>query len=496
MRPTVNNVRRHFMLYGLWLFLLAVLIGRLLLLMVWQPVVGGGHIGTVRWRMDEEHFHVRMTDDGRGHILFADGAIWSPPSTLQAGRVQQVPAAIGPELVGTIGQPDVWPSGARVLPEAGRTGLEYALDTLLMSKRPNLVGDLRVAANGGALDKAKLPVTKQPYTIRAERGSDVITTIDETDERRAEAVLQRVKVAHGAIVSLELPNAKVRVLASANHRRSDALVAATPGSIFKIMTAAAALDTHAYRAQARFFCDGQVHWPHVRMHCWRAHGKISFVDAIAQSCDVTFAQIGIHLGRRPLEAEAKRFGLFTSGIEKFKGHALLPGANSGVLYRQRGADAGLLANTAIGQEDVRMSPLQGALMAATIAEHGQYRKASLIDGVQKGRHRETYVPQFPSVACDAFTADVISQGMWAAVHAPKGTAHALNALPIAAKTGTAELPNGNVNAWLIGYQVNEKDEPVRAFALCVENEAGWAAHKKLFEMAQAWFGNLPHVTAP
>lgn len=194
-----------------------------------------------------------------------------------------------------------------------------------------------------------------------------------------------------------------------------------------------------------------------------------------------------------MEAEAKRFGLFTSGIEKFKGHALLPGANHGVLYRQRGADAGLLANAAIGQEDVRMSPLQGALMAATIAEHGQYRTATLIDGVQKGRHRELYAPQFASTACDAFTADVISQGMWAAVHAPKGTAHVLSALPIAAKTGTAELPNGHVNAWLIGYQVNEKGEPVRAFALCVENEAGWVAHKKLFEMAQAWFGNLPHT---
>ncbi|WAH38510.1 penicillin-binding transpeptidase domain-containing protein [Alicyclobacillus dauci] len=468
-----------------WFFFLAVLVGRLFVLMAF-PSVRGVHpvrsASLTRFHMDAEHFRLVMTDDARGQILFRDGTPWSRPSILHGAKVVQAPPSIAPELLGTIGEPDVWPSTTRSIPEQGRSGLEWSLDPILAGKRAEYTA-VMVGPDGKSIPSSQQAVTSVP----ALRGEDVTTTVDARQEARAEMLLRRTGISHGSIVSIALPNREFSVIASADHAHSDALHAIAPGSIFKLITLAAALDSHSYASNDSFFCDGRVHAPQVRMNCWRVHGTISIIDALAQSCDSTFAQIGMQLGRKALLTEADRFRLNRTGIAPFHGRAMLPSANSAVLYRHAGGDNGLMANTAIGQEDVRMTPVQGADLAATIAMHGVYEDTTLVRGTKAQTEERLSASRVRQAAqaCQPYTAMVLQKGMWDAVHDRLGTALALHSFPIAAKTGTAELLNGRVNAWLVGYRF-AGGRPTEAFALCVENEPSNKAHEHLFSLAENW----------
>ncbi|GMA59979.1 penicillin-binding transpeptidase domain-containing protein [Alicyclobacillus fastidiosus] len=496
MHNTQVRVGRLITLYILFVIIGAVLLGRLFLLMLFPRVsdTGDGRVVRVpRWQLDEEHFHLQLTSDARGWIEFQNGHRWLSRRLIgQTGGKPLSPAVVAPEIVGSIGLPDIWPSRDKVVAEQGRSGLEYTFDPILSGRRPGVTGHVVAAkvANGTAVHG--LPATA--FTLTPIRGKNVVTTIDESRQRLAESLLQKTGARHASIVSISLRSDDIGVLASADHESSDALRAIAPGSIFKLVTAAAALETHTYLSNARFTCRGLIRVPHVDMHCWRVHGQLSLREAIAQSCDVTFATIGIKLGRMPMLVQAQRFGILESGIAPYDGREVIANATAGAVYKQSGADLGLLANTAIGQEDVRMSPLQGAVLAATIAMGGEHHRARLVKGFTDDSGR--FTPLYPDArdtvglrACSGFTASVLRDGMWVAVHRREGTAYALHRFPIVAKTGTAELPNGHVNAWLIGYQMHE-GTPVSAFSVCVADEPSWLAHKHLYQLATAWFKSL------
>ncbi|MFB5190000.1 penicillin-binding transpeptidase domain-containing protein [Alicyclobacillus fastidiosus] len=493
MHNTNVRVGRLITLYILFVIIGAVLLGRLFLLMSFPRAADAGDgraVRVPRWQLDEEHFHLQLTSDARGWIEFQNGHRWQPRRlTEQRGGTSASPALVAPEIVGSIGLPDIWPSPDKVVAEQGRSGLEYAFDPILSGRRPGVTGHVVAAKVANQTAVRALPPTA--FTLTPMRGKNVVTTIDESRQRLAETLLQKTGARHASIVSLSLRSDDIQVLASANHQASDALRAVAPGSIFKLVTAAAALETHTYSSNARFSCRGFVRLPHVDMHCWRVHGQLSLRQAIAESCDVTFATIGAQLGRIPMFVQAQRFGILETGIAPYDGKEVIVGADAGVVYKQSGSDLGLLANTAIGQEDVRMSPLQGAVLAAAIAKRGEHHRARLVKGFTDDSGR--FTPLYPDArdtlglrACSAFTASVLADGMWAAVHRREGTAYLLHPFPIAAKTGTAELPNGHVNAWLIGYQVH-KGIPVSAFAICVADEPSWLAHKHLYQLAAAWF---------
>ncbi|GEO26797.1 hypothetical protein AAC03nite_25820 [Alicyclobacillus acidoterrestris] len=521
------RVRRLICFYAIWIILSAVLLGRLFLVMVFPHgfLAGAGGVSVPRWKLDAEHFDLEMTSDARGHIEFADGRLWQAAG--MAGNVKQsggqqadvnspaTPQAIealdsahsdsarasvvAPEIVGAIGLPDVWPKAGKVVPEQGRSGLEYTFDALLSGRRPGLIGQIAPPTGASEVPPAMKP--SETFTLTPISGKNVVTTMDESKQRAAEQLLRAAGVAHASIVSIALPDGDISVLASANHQFSDALRAIAPGSVFKLVTGAAALESHTYRSDAHFVCRGFLRIPRVRLHCWRTHGRLSLREAIAQSCDVAFAEMGIRLGRTALAVQAQRFGLDTTGLVPYGAEDMIPGADKGVVYRHSGEDEGLLANTAIGQEDVRMTPLQGALLAATLAEDGRYHRARLVRGFSdaQGRFTPFYRRRADATgrdACSPYTASVLREGMWAAVHNPSGTAYPLHTYPIAAKTGTAELPNGHVNAWLIGYQVNASGTPISAFAICVADEPSAQAHAHLFALAKKWLAPLAPPACP
>jgi cell division protein FtsI/penicillin-binding protein 2 len=325
--------------------------------------------------------------------------------------------------------------------------------------------------------------------MRPDQGTDLRTTIDPAWRGVAETALAEAGVSHGAVVMLALPNHDVIALANRDTVRPAAIpavMAQVPGSVFKLVTAAAALDTFRYRFDSRFYCPGVVRIPGVHMRCWTEHGRETLATAIAESCDTVFAEVGVHVGRAGLAEMARRLGLFGTGLAEAGGHPVLSEAQAGVVFRYTGEDAGLLANTAIGQQDVRISPVQAARLAAAVADDGWTRDARLVlDAERMGRVLQTFAPAPAHRAFSALTAWQLKRAMRLAVTSPAGTAHALERehLAVAAKTGTAELDAaGHVNGWMVGFF--PYDHPAYAFCVFVGNMPSPAAHRAVVEITR------------
>ncbi|EJY57017.1 stage V sporulation protein D [Alicyclobacillus hesperidum URH17-3-68] len=485
---TPASKRRLLFIHGVWLAAILALSLKLVAVMACLRLGRGmeSNLHGERWRIDMEHFRTQVVADGRGVIRFRDGTPWLPANR----PVRKRGVALAPELVGRVGKPDVWPNPQLAVPEEGRGGLEQAFDAVLRSRRPAMIGHLDMA------DGRPNPLSGYAggYGLLPRRGADVVTTLDAHMQMQAEKILRDRGVRHASIVEIDLHHRDALVVASAAHGvQSDALTAIAPGSVFKLVVAAAALDTHVTRAQEMFSCDGLAHLPHVAMHCWRVHGVVSLVDAIAQSCDVTFAELGVRLGQTAIEKAASRFGLLTTGLAALSGsQGIVPEAAHGIVFRRNGDDPGLLANTAIGQEDVRMTPLAGALLAATVASGGEYRPARLVLGWRAGQHWVSVAAPPAKRACDRYAAGVIGLAMWQAVHDPHGTLYALHTFAIAAKSGTAELGGGRVNAWIVGYRMTG-GHPSAAFAITVHDEPSAKAHRDVLAIAKAWLASPASV---
>lgn len=389
---------------------------------------------------------------------------------------QTVNAAHNPVL-GQIGLPDQWP-GPKVVAEQGRSGLEDAFDTVLTGRRPAYTGVLQ--DNSGH----RYGVTRQ---ITAKRGADLRTTVDHAWQAAAQSALVRAHVQDGAVVVLDVQTSDVLAIASTNPNPviATAVRDQTPGSVFKLVTLSAALESYRYRLTSVFHCFGRVQHSGVQMHCWAVHGTQTLAQALAQSCDVAFADVGMAIGRRAELRMATRLRLLTPGLQTVHGSLVLPQAENGVVFVHRGNDAGLLANTAIGQEDVQISPLAAANVAAALARGGVVRDARLVkDAESDGRVVRVYHTDLGERAVSAATAAQIRYAMRLAVTMPTGTAHWLFSSPAhpAVKTGTAELPGRAVNAWVTGFAPSE--HPKIAFCVLVAQTPSARGHAQARQITQ------------
>lgn len=472
-----------------------MLAGRLFGLCVGHHHAPGAH--SQRWQSglrasaELEHMKVLRTDDARGRILFRNGQPWSGhavPVTIgqERGAARRVTVhderqgvhAERDVVLGDIGLPDRWP-GTRAVAEQGRSGLEAALDGTLTGQRPGYVGTVKDVH--GQLYPAV-------YQLPAIAGADVRTTIDPAWQAIAKRALSNAHVREGAIVVLNIEDSDVLALASVDRSQPDrdvAVTAQTPGSVFKLITMAAALESYRFRTDSLFECFGRVDHPGVRMKCWTTHGRETLEQALAQSCDVAFAEVGMKVGRRAIDRIAERLHVPDQDVQTDRGRPLLPGAEAGAIFVRRGTDAGLLANTAIGQEDVRLSPLAAANLAATIARGGRHLEPRIvIEAERSGVVTRVYATPHADRSVSRATAASLQSAMRLAVTLPTGTAHwlaASRAQP-AVKTGTAEVGGRQVNAWVTGYA--PFDHPNIAFCVFVGRAESVSAHTEARELVQ------------
>ena len=235
----------------------------------------------------------------------------------------------------------------------------------------------------------------------------------------------------------------------------------TPGSIFKIVTASAGLESRHVTPLVSVTCRGALTLGRDAMKCWKldGHGPEDMRLALAHSCNVYFGQVGLWTGPALLHTWALEYGLGrATGIE-------LPGEAAGAVpgpswFERRRWYAGDTAHLAIGQGGLLLSPLQAAVMTAAIANGGWAVKPHLvraIGGIVVAGQTARRLPLSPE------TLAVIRSGMEAAVALPDGTGHLAHAahVRVAAKTGTAQTQIvGHPHGWFVGYAPAEEPQIV------------------------------------
>jgi len=227
-----------------------------------------------------------------------------------------------------------------------------------------------------------------------------------------------------------------------------------PGSVFKIVTSSAALESGRVKNSSYFTCTGSYKFGRRSFNCWKeeGHGPQNIYSGLMNSCNVYFYNIGRLAGVDALESYAKLFGYGKlTGIDlpdEVKG--LAPGRSWKKLYRKDSWYEGETLNYSIGQGYLMVTPIQVACMTAVIANKGMATKPFVVK--QIGPSPVTH-EGLRSVSLRAQTTDDIRRGMYEVVNNEFGTGKRAKAEGIVAagKTGTAQNPQGRTHAWFTGF---------------------------------------------
>ncbi len=234
----------------------------------------------------------------------------------------------------------------------------------------------------------------------------------------------------------------------------------TPGSIFKLVTAAAAIENIPDLFERTWYCEGHEDIGGAEVRCvdGEAHGTLDFYGALEHSCNIVFAELAVELGPEKMTAAAEKMGINLSyeidDVSTAKGH-----------YDVSKATTNELAWSGVGQYNDEVNPMQMAILCGAIANGGNsvnptYIKSGTGDllkmiGLNDTKSRELL---------KSSTASTLSRSM---------PSYTFGSLSVRAKTGTAEVGDEkSPNAWMVGFSTDE-DCPL-AFA-CVVEDAGFGS---------------------
>ena len=257
-----------------------------------------------------------------------------------------------------------------------------------------------------------------------------------------------------------------------------------PGSTFKIVTATAALESKLYTPESSFYDPGycEVYGKKVYnagnpdQNGTEAFGDVSFVTAFEHSINAVFCDIGKKLGAKRVLEQAKRFGFYSvppleTPSEARSGSGLYDPKTRELFDPNDPATAVDPGRLAFGQERLLVTPLQMAMVAAGIANHGTVMTPRLVKKVlaPDGGVVARLHPRKLSQAASPKTAAAIRDMMVAAVESGTGTAAQIPGVVVAGKTGTAETGKPGVyHAWFVFFAPAEN--PVLAGAVVVESQ--------------------------
>jgi peptidoglycan glycosyltransferase len=324
-------------------------------------------------------------------------------------------------------------------------------------------------------------------------GDDVVTTLDPQAQRTA---IDALAGQTGSVVAIEPQTGSVRVMASIPNFNvnsipgSFAQISRTPGaplldratqsgyppgSTFKVVTAAAALDTGRFTPQSVLSGKSPRVIGGVPLSNFgnEQFGAITLTTALTHSVNTVWGQVGEKLGKSTMYRYMNRFGFNRKPAIDLPKDEL---RSSGVFEQHRGrllgaSDAVDIGRVAIGQERLQVTPLQMAMVAAAIANGGRLERPHLVDKVmdRDGRTVRRVKPSVESKVMNEGTAAALASMMSQVVKEGTGTAAALAGINVAGKTGTAEKGIAN-QAWFIAFAPVEA--PRIAIAATVEQTTG------------------------
>jgi peptidoglycan glycosyltransferase len=251
-----------------------------------------------------------------------------------------------------------------------------------------------------------------------------------------------------------------------------------PGSIFKVVTGAAALESGKFTPQSRFVDPGYCIEYGRRVQNYDTSspfGSVNLHQALQYSINSVFCEIGKRLGGLEILEQSRRFGFYSdppldTPPEERAASGLYDG---GDLYQPKDrfdVDPGRLA---FGQERMLVTPLQMAMVVGAVANRGVLMQPRLVQRVQKRNGSLVSRPDSSELGrvMSAETARDLTAMMQSAVSNGTGTAAQLSGIPVAGKTGTAETGvAGRNHTWFIAFA--PADRPRVAIAVVVENQSG------------------------
>ncbi|MGB9779475.1 peptidoglycan D,D-transpeptidase FtsI family protein [Caldanaerobacter sp.] len=358
-----------------------------------------------------------------------------------------------------------------------KMGLEETFDKVLTTDASDSIA---VFTDGSRSDYIKgLGVKIQ---TAQEKVFGIKTTLDYHIQKVVEDVLDRHGI-EGAAVVLEVTTGDILAMASRpnfdQNRIEDYLESTNeefinkavsgypPGSIFKIIVAAAALESGKVSLEDTFYCSGSYDINGVIFHDFRgeSHGFINIVKGFAVSCNTTFIRIGEITGANAILEMARKFG-----IEKDDGLPIPE--HVGRLPKLSDTYGAGIGNLSIGQGEVLMTPLQAADIVATIANGGVRNIPRLVEAIvdDDGKEIKRFLPREPYRVLKSDTAQILRYMMRQVVVDPEGTGkRAETFCKSAGKTGSAEV-NKELNiyhAWFVGFVPYEN--PKYSIAVFVKN---------------------------
>ncbi|WP_342773032.1 peptidoglycan D,D-transpeptidase FtsI family protein [Paenibacillus zeisoli] len=329
------------------------------------------------------------------------------------------------------------------------------------------------------------------------------TTINKDIQKSVEQLTEQSKLKEGAVVVLDVQNGDIVAMVSRpfyNPEHIDliggqwsnrAVRASVPGSIFKTVIAAAALEMKAADPQEQFICKGDYGKYH--LSCWKqgGHGPITFEQGYVNSCNTVFAALGERLSAIQIEETAHRMGIGRSigwQEKKFLGASdikQIDQEEAGKVFDTKGAipDSGVRAQTAIGQRDVLMTPLQAANLVVTLLHDGTVLAPRLVREIRyaNGSLLATLQPHSavsPEGKISARTARTLLGWMREVVTEGTGRKLRDHIWELAGKSGTAQVVrNGQKlnDQWFIGY--GPVGRPRYAAAVLVQSKKPGAKHQ-------------------
>ena len=456
-------------------------------------------IGTTYWqtwavagledRQDNAIQRVAQFTVRRGLIYSADGVLLAARRAKKAdGQTyyfRRYPANdLAPQVVGYSTQ------------GRSRAGLERSLNDYLTASNSHLNTVLR-----RTLDKLK------GTTVT---GNNLVLTIQSKAQR---AAIEALDGNCGAVVAIEPATGRVLVMASspgydpnlvegrfgaivrraqgANCKPPAPLINRatsglyTPGSTFKVITAAAALDTGAFKPDSTFDDPGYCIEYGKKVSNFadqsgpEVFGHVTFVTALEHSINAVFCEIGKKIGPLTILDYARRFGFYSDPPLETPSSERSPSGlyNHGRLFRPHDPNQVVPGRLAFGQERMQVTPIQMAMVAAGIANGGVVMRPFVVEKITApgGSTVKQTKPSELSRAVSAETAAQLTQMMQAVVQSGTGTAAQISGVPVAGKTGTAETGVAGLNTTsFIAFA--PADTPRVAIAVILENQHGVGGH--------------------
>jgi penicillin-binding protein 2 len=393
----------------------------------------------------------------------------------------------------------------------GREGLEQTFDDQLRGKAGQLT--LTFDKDGNK--------TGERISTPPEPGYNLVTTIDLDLQREAERILQK-RAKRGAIVVIDPNTGEILVLASwptinpndfvpAISQEKFAKIQSDPnipmlprayrsaypaGSTFKVVVGVAAFESRTIEPSDEFDCPGALEIGDRVFHNWRKgdRGDLNFKQALAQSCDTWFYRVGQKIGAPTMVDWALRLGLGKRTGILLNGEAEGRIPTEGYMQQtyHRHFMGGDVANFAIGQGDILVSPLQMAQAMAAIGNGGIVYQSRIVRQVQTLNNEivYSYSPRAKAILrLGKVTMEELRHGMTAVVSDGTGGAAEVKGVKVAGKTGTAQWgpkTRERTAAWFAGFA--PADKPQYAFAALYEGAPGEKAHGG--EVAAPMIGEL------